>query len=308
MSFLVMAAYSLLLFLFLQRKWGRIRTQYAVLLDTTEEMASGETEVTYNVDTGMFHELQEKLQRVQTGFHTAVQEEIKSQRMKSELITNVSHDLKTPLTAIITYVDLLKNEEISPEERRDYVQVLEQKSARLKTLIEDLFEVSKATSGNISIDAQELDLVKLLQEVQFNLEDRIAQSGIEFKLTVPEEKVLVKLDSQKTYRVFENLMVNITKYGLAGSRAFIQVENKLERVQVTLKNVSAAEITYASDEIMERFTRGDASRNTEGSGLGLAIVKSFVEAQGGRVELCLDDDLFKVTVSFPKTEEQLQSE
>ncbi len=297
--FIVSLVYHILLYLFLMKKWNMIRLQYTELLETTEEMASGDTKVTYNGKSGIFHELQEKLARVQGGFDAAVQEEVKSQRMKSELITNVSHDLKTPLTAIITYVDLLKNEEISAEERREYVQVLETKSARLKTLIEDLFEVSKATSGNIKLNPQELDLVHLIQEVQLNLEDRIMQSGIQFKLTVPQEKVLVCLDGQKTCRIFENLFVNITKYGLYGSRAFVDVETLGEKVRVTIKNVSATEITYASDEIMERFTRGDASRNTEGSGLGLAIVKSFVEAQGGIVEIQLDGDLFKVIVEFP---------
>ena len=298
--FFALLIYHILLYLFLMKKWNLIRLQYTELLETTEEMASGDTKVTYNGKPGIFRELQEKLVRVQTGFDTAVQEEVKSQRMKSELITNVSHDLKTPLTAIITYVDLLKNEEISAEERREYVQVLEQKSARLKTLIEDLFEVSKATSGNIRLNPQELDLVHLIQEVQLNLEDRIMQSGIQFKLTVPQEKVIVCLDGQKTCRIFENLFVNITKYGLYGSRAFVDVETLGEKVRVTIKNVSATEITYASDEIMERFTRGDASRNTEGSGLGLAIVKSFVEAQGGTVEIQLDGDLFKVIVEFPR--------
>ena len=297
--FFALLIYHILLYLFLMKKWNLIRLQYTELLETTEEMASGDTRVSYNGKPGIFHELQAKLARVQGGFDAAVQEEIKSQRMKSELITNVSHDLKTPLTAIITYVDLLKNEEISAEERREYVQVLEVKSARLKTLIEDLFEVSKATSGNIKLNPQELDLVHLIQEVQLNLEDRIMQSGIQFKLSVPEEKILVCLDGQKTCRIFENLFVNITKYGLYGSRAFVDVEKVSDKVRVTIKNVSATEITYASDEIMERFTRGDASRNTEGSGLGLAIVKSFVEAQGGTIEIQLDGDLFKVIVEFP---------
>lgn len=297
--FLVLLGYHILLYLFLIKKWNMIRLQYTELLQTTEEMASGDTKVTYNGKPGIFRELQEKLARVQAGFDTAVQEEVKSQRMKSELITNVSHDLKTPLTAIITYVDLLKNENITAEERQEYVQVLEAKAARLKTLIEDLFEVSKANSGNIKLNPQELDLVQLIQEVQLNLEDRIMQSGIQFKLSAPEEKVLVCLDGQKTCRIFENLFVNITKYGLYGSRAFVDVERLSEKVRVTIKNVSATEITYASDEIMERFTRGDASRNTEGSGLGLAIVKSFVEAQGGTVEIQLDGDLFKVIVEFP---------
>lgn len=298
---LLAVPYSLLLFWLLQRKWNKIRMDYEILLSTTEEMARGVTDVEYIGDAGVFHELQGALADVQEGFHTAVQEEVKSQKMKTELITNVSHDLKTPLTAIITYVDLLKKEELTEQERRDYVAVLEQKSARLKFLIEDLFEISKATSGNIHLDKVNLDLVQLIRQVQMELEDEIMKSGIVFKVNLPEEKVMVYLDAQKTCRIFENLTMNVLKYGLCGSRAYINMEQTEKAVQVIYKNVSEAEINYTAEEIMERFTRGDDSRNTEGSGLGLAIVKSFAEAQGGKAKVELDDDLFKVIVTFPKT-------
>lgn len=219
--------------------------------------------------------------------------------MKTELITNVSHDLKTPLTAIITYVDLLKNEELNAEERQAYVQVLEQKSARLKTLIEDLFEVSKANSGTVVLKQNPLDLAALLKEVQVELEDKIMASGIEFRMTAPEEKALVLLDGEKTSRIFENLIGNIVKYGLPGSRAYLLVEQEEEIVRVTLKNVSKMELESDVEKLTERFTRGDASRTTEGSGLGLAIAKSFTEAQGGSLTLSADGDLFKVIVEFP---------
>ena len=297
---LVAIVYSALLFVLLRKKWSEIHAQYEALLQTTEEMASGELDVEYLGEAGAFSELQSSLKKVQTGFGEAVKKEVKSERMKTELITNVSHDLKTPLTAIITYVDLLKKEDITEEERQSYLGVVEQKSARLKTLIEDLFEVSKASSGNIQLETVELDLRQLLQEVQVELEDEIMKSGIEFKMSLPEEKVMLSLDAAKTSRIFENLMVNITKYGLKGSRAYIQLEDAGTEVRVSMRNVSATEISFDSTEIMERFTRGDESRNTEGSGLGLAIVKSFVEAQGGRVEIRLEDDLFKVTVIFVK--------
>ena len=302
--------YSLVLFWLLQKKWKKIRTDYVVLLSTTEEMARGVTDVEFIGDAGVFHELQTVLSEVQEGFHAAVREEVKSQRMKTELVTNVSHDLKTPLTAIITYVDLLKNESLTSKERQEYVAVLEQKSARLKTLIEDLFEISKATSGNIQLDKLELDLVQLIQEVQLELEEEIMQSGIVFKVNLPEEKVIAQLDAQKTCRIFENLTMNIVKHGLTGSRAYINMEQTEKTVSVIYKNVSAAEINYNADEIMERFTRGDASRNTEGSGLGLAIVKSFAEAQGGRARVELDGDLFKVVVTLPKlrTESVVQTQ
>ncbi len=291
--------YSLFVFWLLQKWWNKIRTDYEILLSTTEEMAKGITDVEYVAEAGIFHELNTALSGVQEGFHTAVQEEVKSQKMKTELITNVSHDLKTPLTAIITYVDLLKNENLTEEERQEYVEVLEKKSGRLKTLIEDLFEISKATSGNIQMDKVELDLVQLIREVTLELEEEVMNSGIVFKLNLPSEKAIVCLDAQKTCRIFENLTMNIVKHGLTGSRAYISMEQTEKTVNVIYKNVSAAEINYNADEILERFTRGDASRNTEGSGLGLAIVKSFTEAQGGKVKVDLEDDLFKVTVSFP---------
>lgn len=294
--------YSLFVFWLLQKWWNKIRTDYTVMLSTTEEMARGITDVEYVAEAGIFHELNTALAGVQEGFHTAVQEEVKSQKMKTELITNVSHDLKTPLTAIITYVDLLKNEELSAEERKDYVDVLDRKSARLKTLIEDLFEISKATSGELKLEKVDLDLVQLIHEVQMELEEEIMNSGITFKMNLPEEKVIVRLDAQKTGRIFENLTMNILKYGLTGSRAYVFMEQTEKTVQVVYKNVSAAEINFSADEIMERFTRGDASRNTEGSGLGLAIVKSFTEAQGGKVKVDLEDDMFKVTISFPKVQ------
>ena len=246
--------------------WKKIKKQYDLLLLTTRQMAEGTTDVKYVCDVGIFYGLQEELKKVQAGFETAVKEEVKSQRMKTELITNVSHDLKTPLTAIITYVDLLKKEDLSEEERRSYIQVLEQKSARLKTLIEDLFEVSKATSGNIIINAEPLDLTALVKEVQVEMEDQIMQSGIEFRITAPEEKVLVLLDGQKTCRIFENLVGNILKYGMPGSRAYIMVECDEAIARVTLKNVSAKELAF--------------------------------DTQGGCLHICVDGDLFKAIVEF----------
>ena len=292
--------YSLFVFWLLQKWWNKIRTDYVVMLSTTEEMAQGITDVEYRAEAGVFHELNTALAGVQAGFHTAVQEEVKSQKMKTELITNVSHDLKTPLTAIITYVDLLKNEDLSLEERKDYVDILDRKSVRLKTLIEDLFEISKAASGDIKLEKVDLDLAQLIREVQMELEEEIMNSGITFKMNLPEEKAMVHLDAQKTGRIFENLTMNIVKHGLTGSRAYISMEQTEDKVSVVYKNVSSAEICFNADEILERFKRGDASRNTEGSGLGLAIVKSFTEAQGGKVKVELEDDLFKVMISFPR--------
>ncbi len=298
--------YSTVLLVFLTEQYRKMRQNYRNVREMASRMAEGNLDAVYTGDCGIFTGLSEELSRVQQGFQTAVAEEVKSQRMKTELITNVSHDLKTPLTAIITYVDLLKNPELPVEERESYVEVLAQKSARLKVLIEDLFEVSKANSGTIALHPTELDLAALLQEIQIELEDKIMQSGIEFRVTMPQDeegkpkKLMLMLDGEKTSRIFENLIINIVKYGMPGSRAYLDVTEDTMSITVTLKNMSRTELNFDASEITERFVRGDASRNTEGSGLGLAIAKSFAEAQGGSLEIQTDGDLFKAVVRFVK--------
>ena len=248
-------------------------------------------------DLGIFSPFKQEIQKIQTGFKKAVDEEVKSQRMKTELITNVSHDLKTPLTAIITYVNLLKDEK-DEEKRKDYIEVLERKSLRLKVLIEDLFEVSKASSKNVTLNIVDVDVVNLFKQVKLELEDKIAAADLDFRCTYPDEKVSALLDSQKTYRVFENLLVNIVKYAMPHTRVYIEIAREGEEAVIRMKNVSALELNFNTEEIMERFVRGDASRNTEGSGLGLAIVKSFVELQKGKFKIETEADLFKVEVRF----------
>ena len=278
--------YSLVLFFLLQKYWGQMQQKYNTLLKGINEIAEGNLDV-----------------EIQEGFRKAVAQEVKSERTKSELITNVSHDLKTPLTAIITYVNLLKQENVTEEERKSYIRVLDQKSMRLKVLIEDLFEVSKASSGTVSLHLENVDIVSLLKQVRFELADKIDASGIEFRYNLPEERILLHLDSQKTYRVFENLLVNITKYGMPGTRAYIQVVREDDgHVLITMRNISARELEVSPEELTERFVRGDTSRNTEGSGLGLAIAGSFVEVQGGTMKLEVEDDLFRVSIRW-KTEE-----
>ena len=228
----------------------------------------------------------------------AVEKEVKSERTKTELITNVSHDLKTPLTAIITYVNLLKQENITEEERNSYIQILDQKSMRLKELIEDLFEVSKAANGTVVLHPEEVDVVSLLKQVHFELSDKIEASGIQFHFDLPNERLAASLDGQKTCRIFENLLVNITKYGMKGTRAYIKAEKDGEYVQVILRNISAEELKISPEELTERFVRGDASRNTEGSGLGLAIARSFTEVQGGTMKIEVEGDLFRVILRW----------
>jgi signal transduction histidine kinase len=294
----VLILYSIVLFVLMRKYVNDLKQKYAVLLDAASKMAEGNLDVEIKEDIGLFEPLKEEFAKVQHGFKKAVEEEMKSQRMKTDLITNVSHDLKTPLTAIITYVNLLKDEDITPEERASYIATLDMKSQRLKHLIEDLFEVSKASSNNITLNLIEVDIVGLIRQVLLELDDKLTQAEIELRLNLPEEKIILNLDSEKTYRIFENLIINITKYAMPHSRAYIMMEVTERKVTVTLKNISAMELNFHTEEITERFVRGDQSRNTEGSGLGLAIVKSFVELQGGTFEILVDGDLFKAVITW----------
>lgn len=295
--------YTLVLYVVFRRQGYLVQNRYNSILHATEQMAEGELKITMQEDLGFFAPLGEELEKVQEGFAKAVAEEAKSQKMKTELISNVSHDLKTPLTAIITYVNLLKREGVTEEERRNYVNTLDMKSQRLKVLIEDLFEVSKAQSGNIQMNYMDVDVVNLMKQLRLEMEDKIADSNLSFRWNLPEEKVILRLDGQKTYRVFENLLTNALKYALAGSRVFIDVENKEDVVEIIYKNTSARELETDAERLTERFVRGEASRTSEGSGLGLAIVKNFVELQGGSFRIEVDGDLFKAIIVWQKDNE-----
>lgn len=205
------------------------------MLDAMQTIAEGNLDQEIQGDFGIFNPFRDELAQIQTGMKKAVEEEVKSQRMKTELITNVSHDLKTPLTAITTYIELLKKEDITEEERRSYIDTLERKSLRLKVLIEDLFEVSKANSNNIVLNKMELDVVNLIKQVSIEHVDKMKERGLELKWNVPEEKVLLMLDNQKTYRIFENLFVNVVKYAMQGSRVYLEVRKKASLVEIILK-------------------------------------------------------------------------
>lgn len=292
--------YTIGLFIILRKYVDDIKNKFQILLKVTNKIADGNLDVEINEDLGLFNPFKEQLQKIQKGFKKAVNEEVKSQRMKTELISNVSHDLKTPLTSIITYVDLLKNENINEEERKSYIDTLDKKSQRLKFLIEDLFEVSKATSGDIKLNLLNIDIVELMRQTQIELDDKIKNSNLKIRNNFPEDKVILNLDSQKTFRIFENLLINVIKYAMEGSRVYIDIMDKDENAEITIKNISADEINFNSSDIVERFERGDKSRNTDGSGLGLAIAKSFVEAQGGTFKIEIDGDLFKVIITFKK--------
>ena len=295
--------YSVILYVILRKFGYKLQNRYEAVLNVTKEMAEGNLKTAVPTDLGVFSELGEELTKVQTGFAKAVAEEAKSQNMKTELITNVSHDLKTPLTAIITYVDLLKKEDITEEERKEYVETLDKKSQRLKVLIEDLFEVSKASSNNITLYCTDMDLVNLLKQVCLENEDKIAESTLDFRWNLPEKKCVAYLDPNRTYRIMDNLIQNILKYSMPHSRVYIDMEETDSEYVLHFKNMSATEMNFDAAEITERFVRGDLSRNTEGSGLGLAIAQSFTEMQGGKFEVQIDGDLFKVNLRFNKKEE-----
>ena len=288
--------YSLFIFSYLKDRMCELEQLYMV----TDEISLGNFNQHMELNLGIFNPILEKLNSISEGFKIAVDEEIKSQNLKTELISNVSHDLKTPLTSIISYIDLLKKENDMSETQKEYIEILEQKSQRLTLLIEDLFEASKAASGNISFNKSSLDLVSLLRQTIAENENEISASGLLFKIQLPdsEQKIICNLDGKRTYRIFDNLISNILKYSLPSSRVYIDMSLDMNKVLIVLKNISAYEMNFNPNDIAERFVRGDKSRNTDGSGLGLSIAKSFTELQGGDFNIYIDGDLFKVAISF----------
>lgn len=270
------------------------------LYEMTGAIAKGDLNQKIDVSLGVLQPIAENLNNIQKGFKMAVQEEMKSQRMRTELITNVSHDLKTPLTSIISYVDLLKKEDIKDETQRGYIDILDQKSQRLKVLIEDLFEASKANSGAIELSLEELDIVALLRQTLGEFEEKTEEKGLDIRLTSDQERIKCYLDGRRTYRIFENIMTNIVKYAMEGSRVYIDLETQEDRVSLVFKNIASYEMNFDAAEITERFMRGDKARHTEGSGLGLAIAKSLTELQSGEFEIVVDGDLFKTLITFKK--------
>ncbi|NRT74329.1 sensor histidine kinase [Clostridium beijerinckii] len=248
----------------------------------------------------LLKELANNITNIEAGLDKAIDKAVKSERMKGELITNVSHDLKTPLTSIINYVDLLDKGNVSEEKKKEYLSILKERSSRLKILIEDLFEASKAASGTLELNMEELDPIALIRQTLGEFEDTIIISNLKFIKRIPDAKLYIYADGKKTFRVFQNLVSNIIKYSLRGTRVYIDVEDVGKYVSITFKNISQYPLKFTETEILERFKRGDASRTTEGSGLGLAIAKNLVELQNGIFELKFDGDLFKAKVLLKK--------
>ena len=243
-------------------------------------------------------EIAKELNDISGGLSNAINEAMKSERLKTELITNVSHDIKTPLTSIINYVDLMKNENIENPKVQEYLEILDNKSQRLKKLTEDLVEASKASSGNIKLTIEKLNLKELIKQVRGEFEDKFEKRGLTIIETLPEEEIYIEADSRYMYRVLENMYVNISKYALENSRVYIDVEKENDTAKVILKNISKDKLNISVDELMQRFVRGDSARSTEGSGLGISIAKSLTELQNGKFNIYLDGDLFKVVIEF----------
>lgn len=241
----------------------------------------------------------EHINNISIGLDAALQEKVKSERLKADLITNVSHDIKTPLTSIINYVDLLKREHIQDPKIQGYLEVLEQKSQRLKTLTEDLVEASKASSGNLKLEITDIDLVELVQQTGGEFAEKFERRHLEVVSHLPKEPLLIRADGRRMWRILENLYNNAFKYAMERSRIYVDVLQQDGRAVFTIKNVSESPLNISPDELTERFVRGDVSRTTEGSGLGLSIAKSLTQLQGGEFEVVIDGDLFKAMVSFP---------
>ncbi|MEH7443270.1 HAMP domain-containing sensor histidine kinase [Bacillus sp. JJ1122] len=271
------------------------------ILLNTEELAAGKMGSDIPVKgKSVFARHAADINTLRNSVKVSHKEQAKSERLKTELITNVSHDLRTPLTSIITYTELLKTPDLAPEDRASYIEILDRKSKRLKVLIDDLFEATKMASGNIELRKDRVDLIQLLQQALAEHNEALSQSSLHLRVSQPDHPVYAFVDGQKLWRVFDNLIGNILKYSLENSRVYISVKAEQDQAVLTFKNVTKYELGEDLDELFERFKRGDQSRHTEGSGLGLAIAKSIVDLHEGTLDIEVDGDLFKVTVILDK--------
>ena len=272
-----------------------------------EKIAAGDLD--YKIDTkymhGDFKDFAESLNNINEGLSVAINEKMKSERFKTELITNVSHDIKTPLTSIINYVDLIKKEKPENENIKEYIDVLDRQSSRLKKLIEDLMEASKASTGNLAVNLSVCEAGVLLSQTVGEFDERLNAAGLTPVVGIPEAPVKIMADGRHLWRVFDNLMNNICKYSQNGTRVYLDVSEKDGKAKITFRNISKYELNITGEELTERFVRGDKSRNTEGSGLGLSIARSLTELQGGELKIDIDGDLFKVTLTFDTVQREV---
>lgn len=269
------------------------------------EIANGNIGYKMDVDEMLFGfgKMERNINKIADGMAIAVDERIKSERMKTELITNVSHDIRTPLTSIINYSDLISREAGGDEKKlEEYARVIYSQSNRLKKLLDDLLEVSKASSGNLELNLQPCEVGVMISQAVGEYGEKLDEAGLTLKVTMPDERLFIKADGRYLWRIFENLINNICKYALTASRVYINVESTDNEVSIIFRNMSKYELNITSEELMERFVRGDSSRHMEGNGLGLSIAKNLAEVQNGRLDVTVDGDLFKVTLVFPRIE------
>ena len=276
--------------------------EFEKIREALKSIYEGNTNISLNPNEqkGVLKELSIYIQDIAGGLSNAVNQSLKSERLKTELITNVSHDIKTPLTSIINYVDLLKKEKMPNEKCTEYLMILDNKSQRLKRLTEDLVEASKASSGNIKLKMEQIDVVELVKQVSGEFEDKFKERKLEEIMTLPETPIIITADGRYLYRVLENIYSNVAKYAMENTRVYLDVISQKKSVVIQMKNISQEKLNISADELMQRFVRGEASRNTEGSGLGLSIASSLTELQGGKFHIYLDGDLFKVTIGFER--------
>lgn len=271
-----------------------------LIMDGLKKISGGELQYKIKTEqlTGKYKVMAEYINNIGDGLDAAVENSLKKERMQTELITNVSHDLKTPLTSIINYVDLLKRENLTDPKVQEYLRILDEKSQRLKVLTEDVVEASKASTGNIKFEMNDIDFVEMVQQVIGEFEEKFQEKNLTMMVHFTDEPSIIYADGQKMWRVLENVFGNVVKYAMEGTRVYAEISNSNKKVVFSLKNISAQPLNFSADELTERFIRGDVARNTEGSGLGLSIAKSLTELQGGEFKLYLDGDLFKVMITF----------
>ena len=271
-----------------------------LIMDGLKKISDGELQYKIKIDTltGKQKVMAEYINNIGSGLDAAVENSLKKERMQTELITNVSHDLKTPLTSIINYVDLMKRENPTDPKIQEYLRILDEKSQRLKVLTEDVVEASKASTGNIKLEMNDIDFVEMVQQVIGEFEEKFKEKNLTMMVHFTDEPSIIYADGQRMWRVLENVFGNVVKYAMEGTRVYAEISNRNKKVTFSLKNISAQPLNISADELTERFIRGDVARNTEGSGLGLSIAKSLTELQGGEFKLYLDGDLFKVMITF----------
>ena len=271
-----------------------------LIMDGLKKISDGELQYKIKIDTltGKQKVMAEYINNIGSGLDAAVENSLKKERMQTELITNVSHDLKTPLTSIINYVDLMKRENPTDPKIQEYLRILDEKSQRLKVLTEDVVEASKASTGNIKLEMNDIDFVEMVQQVIGEFEEKFQETNLTMMVHFTDEPSIIYADGQRMWRVLENVFGNVVKYAMEGTRVYAEISNRNKKVTFSLKNISAQPLNISADELTERFIRGDVARNTEGSGLGLSIAKSLTELQGGEFKLYLDGDLFKVMITF----------